>query len=501
MNKLPKYRFPSLSLLKNYEDQRFSMTVEEHLRKVKCIREVMTANGVNIKEDIRAYFGPAVSDYHVEPAPGTRASKIRDLADDIAASIGATSVRASTCQDYVAIEIPNVHRSIVPLKGLLDSKTFRDSGAELPLAIGYTKVHETKVIDLVDAPHILVAGATKQGKSVCLQTMVASLLFSKRPDEVKFVFIDPKMVDFPEYGALLNHYLCVLPNASNEEEERSSAIVTTAQDAANVLGGLCAEMEGRYNTLMQAKVSNVREYNQQAESKLPYIVCVIDEYADLTVTFGAKKESKELSKRITASIIRLAQSGRATGIHLILATQRPSRDVITGLIKANFPTRIAFRTSSMIDSTTILDMPGAEKLTGNGDMLLSQGMNLERIQGGYISKEEMSAIVDYIGAQKGYQKSFSSPHYLPIPREVAIGIDSTVPMLDEQFVIAAEFVVSRQRASISDLQKHLCIGYAKDGRLIDQLEAAGIIGPETPRKVLVADEELEAYLRNLQAKG
>lgn len=501
MSKLSKFKKPRLDLLKQHVELRPMVGCEELMQNEKCIREIMQANNVQIEEDIIALFGPSVSRYEVTPASGIKISKIKSLADDIAFSLGKTGVRAFTTDQSLAFEIPNKERSLVPLKNLLSDKAFKKSEAELPLAIGMKPFYETSVIDLVDAPHILVAGATKQGKSVCLQTMVASLLFSKRPDEVKFVFIDPKMVDFPEYGALLNHYLCVLPNASNEEEERSSAIVTTAQDAANVLGGLCAEMEGRYNTLMQAKVSNVREYNRQAESKLPYIVCVIDEYADLTVTFGAKKESKELSKRITASIIRLAQSGRATGIHLILATQRPSRDVITGLIKANFPTRIAFRTSSRIDSMIILDMPGAEKLIGEGDMLLSQGMNLERIQGGYISKEEMSAIVDYIGAQKGHQKSFSSPHYLPIPREDAIGIDSTVPMLDEQFVIAAEFVVSRQRASISDLQKHLCIGYAKAGRLIDQLEAAGIIGPETPRKVLVADEELEAYLRNLQAKG
>lgn len=393
------------------------MTVEEHLRKVKCIREVITANGVNIKEDIRAYFGPAVSEYHVEPAPGTRASKIRDLADDIAASIGATSVRATICQDYVAIEIPNDHRSIVPLKGLLDSKTFCDSGAELPLVIGYTKVHETKVIDLVDAPHILVAGATKQGKSVCLHSMVASLLFSKRPDELQFVFIDPKTFEFHEYGALFNHYLCALPGASSEEEERKKAIVTRAQDAANTLAGLCAEMDERYETLLAAQVTNIRNYNKQAENKLPYIVCFIDEYADMTVAFGAKKESKELAKRITASIIRLAQRGRAAGIHLILSTQRPSVDVITGLIKSNFPTRIAFRTSSRIDSMTILDMPGAEKLIGEGDMLLSQGMNLERLQGGYISKEEVSAIVEYISSQKGFDK----PYSLPKPKEDAKG--------------------------------------------------------------------------------
>lgn len=417
MNRLPKYKFPSLTLLSNYEDQRFGVTAEEHLRKVKCIRDVMEANGVKIKEDIRAFFGPAISEYHVEPATGTKVSRIRTLADDIAVDMGVTGVRVSVCPDSVAIDIPNDHRSIVPQRGLFSSKTFRESVAELPLAIGYTVTHENKVIDLVDAPHILVAGATKQGKTVCLHSMVASLLFSKRPDEVKFVFIDPKMVDFSQYGALLNHYLCVLPGASNEEEERESAIVTSAQGAANVLGGLCAELEDRYRTLLEAKVNNINSYNQKAENKLPYIVCFIDEYADLTVAFGAKKEAKELAKRITASIIRLVQRGRAVGIHLILATQRPSRDVITGFIKANFPTKIAFRTSSRIDSMTILDMPGAEKLIGEGDMLLSQGMNLERLQGGYISKEEVSAIVEYISSQKGFDK----PYSLPEPKEDAKG--------------------------------------------------------------------------------
>lgn len=482
MSNLPKYKFPSLTLLGNHEDQRFDVSVEEHLRKVKCIRDVMEANGVKIKEDIRAFFGPAISEYHVEPATGTKVSRIRTLADDIAVDMGVTGVRVSVCPDSVAIDIPNDHRSIVPQRGLFSSKTFRESVAELPLAIGYTITHEIKVIDLVDAPHILVAGATKQGKTVCLHSMVASLLFSKRPDEVKFVFIDPKMVDFSQYGALLNHYLCVLPGASNEEEERESAIVTSAQGAANVLGGLCAELEDRYRTLLEAKVNNIRSYNQKAENKLPYIVCFIDEYADLTVAFGAKKEAKEIAKRITASIIRCAQRGRAVGIHLILATQRPSRDVITGLIKANFPTRIAFRTSSRIDSTTILDMPGAEKLIGRGDMLLSQGTNTERIQGGYISEAEVESVAGFIAGQKGY----NAPYYLPIPedKKATEGIEE----YDERFKDAAALVVIRQEASISMLQRLMGIGFAKGGRIIDQLEQTGIISPQTgskPRKVLV----------------
>lgn len=397
MNCSTKYKLPNLTLLNRYEDLQFSMTAEEQSRKADRIRDIMAAYRIKIEEGIRALPGPAISEYQVALAPGTRPTRIRALVDDIALAMGAIGVRISVCPDSIILEIPNDHRSTVPLRSLLEDKAFRESTAELPIAIGSTKVQSAKVIDLVDAPHILVAGATKQGKSVCIHSMVASLLFSKRPDEVKFVFIDPKMSDFSEYGALQSHYLCVLPGAPNE----GSAIVTSPQDAANVLEGLCAEMEDRYNTLLQANANNIRDYNRKAAGKLPYIVCFIGEYGDLTVAFGAKKESKELSKRITASIIRLAQRGRAAGIHLILTTQRPSRNVITGLIKANFPTRIAFRTASKTDSANILDMPGAEKLTGRGDMLLGQGANLERMQCGYISMEEVSTIVEYVGAQKG----------------------------------------------------------------------------------------------------
>ena len=387
MNCLTEYKFPDLTLLDKYEDQQFSMTAEEQFRKADRIRDIMDAYRLKIKEDIRALSGPAISEYQVALAPGTRPTRIRALVDDITLAIGSIGVRISVCPDSIVLEIPNDHRSTVSLRSLLEDKAFRGSTVGLPLAIGTTKVRSVKVIDLVDAPNILLAGATKQGKSVCLHSMVASLLFSKRPDEVKFVFIDPKMSDFSEYGALQSHYLC-------------APIITSPQDAASVLEGLCAEMEDRYNTLLQANANNIRDYNRQAEGKLPYIVCFIDEYGDLTVAFGAKKESRELSKRITASIICLAQRGQAAGIHMILTTQRPSRDVITGLIKANFPTRIAFRTASGIDSKNILDMPGAEKLIGKGDMLLSQGVNLERIQGGYISTEEVSAIVEFIGSQK-----------------------------------------------------------------------------------------------------
>ena len=391
MSKLPSYKMPDINLLSDYADKRVGMTTDEHIRKVKILREVLEAS---VAKDITACFGPAVSEYHVVPAPGIKVSKIKELTDDIALAMGVVSVRVSTRQNSVAIDIPNDHRSIVPLKELVSSQDFRDNQAKLPLAIGYTMAQKAKVIDLADAPHILLAGATKQGKSVCLHTMVASLLFSKRPEELKMVFIDPKGVEFSAYAKLLSHYLAVLPNSSGEGEELSKAIVTKGRDAAEVLESLCAEMDKRYEMLDQAGANNIKEYGGD---DMPYIVCFIDEFADLTVPFG-DREFKALTRRISTAIIRLAQKGRQVGIHMVIATQRPSTDVITGLLKANFPTRIAFRTSSRIDSKIILDMPGAEKLIGAGDMLLEQGMDVERLQGGYISEEEVNAIVDSISS-------------------------------------------------------------------------------------------------------
>lgn len=405
MNKLSKYKMPSVNLLKDYADERVGMTAEEHLRKLKILREVLAANKVNV-EDIPTFFGPSVSEYNVVPTRGTKVSKIKELADDIAFAMGVVAVRVSIRQNSVAIEIPNDWRSIVPLKGVVCSKAFRNNQAALPLAIGYTMIQESKLIDLVDAPHILLAGATKQGKSTCLHTMVASLLFSKRPEELKMVFIDPKGVEFRAYQGLFNHYLAVCPDAASNEGERLGSIVTTAPAAANVLESLCAEMEERLEKLLKANALNFKEYNG---TDMPYIVCFVDEFADLTVPIG-NKEFKALARRITTAIIRLAQKGRAVGIHMILATQRPSTDVITGLIKGNFPTRIAFRTSSRIDSTIILDRPGAEALIGEGDLLLSQGADVERMQGGFISTDEVKALVDYVGSQKG----FDVPYYLPM---------------------------------------------------------------------------------------
>lgn len=406
MNKLSSYKMPNSDLLGDYADKRVGVTAEEHLRKLKILREVLDANKVNVENDIPTFIGPAFSEYNVIPLPGTKVSKIKDLAYDIATAEGVISVRISSRPGSVAIEIPNDQRSVVPLKGLLDSKSFRSSSTALPLAIGYTADQEVRVIDLADAPHILLAGATKQGKTACLHTMAASLLFSKRPDELKMVFIDPKGAEFRAYQGLFSHYLAVRPDEASDKEERMGSIVTKAPAAADVLESLCAEMEERQEKLLKANALNFKEYKG---TDMPYIVCFVDEFADLTVPFG-DKEFKALTRRITNAIIRLAQKGRSVGIHMIIATQRPSTDVITGLIKANFPTRIAFRTSSRIDSTIILDMPGAEKLIGEGDLLLSQGADVERMQGGFISADEVKALVDYVGSQKG----FDVPYYLPL---------------------------------------------------------------------------------------
>lgn len=468
---LAKYNMPSMNVLNDYDDKRFGMSVEEHRRKLKILREILDANNISAEKDIPAFFGPAVSEYHVIPAPGIKVSQIKELADDIAIAMGVVAVRISTRKDSISIEIPNDHRSVVPFKGLVNSKPFRNNIAELPLAIGYTIDQRTKLIDLVDAPHVLIAGATKQGKSVCLHTMVASLLFSKRPDELKMVFIDHKMTEFSAYGKLLNHYLAVLPKPSSGGDGYANAIVTKASDAAEVLDGLCAEMEARYEKLAEAEVNNIKKYNCIEGSQLPYIVCFVDEYADLTVAFG---KNKATARRILTAIIRLAQRGRAAGIHMIIATQRPSVDVITGLIKANFPTRIAFRTSSRIDSTIILDMSGAEKLIGEGDMLLEQGVDLERIQGAYISTEEAETIVDSICSQDGFER----PYYLPEQEKHA-------PLeRDKMFEDAARLVVTTQKASVTELQRLLGIGYSRASKIMDQLESEKVVSPSR-RSVLV----------------
>ena len=507
---LPRYKTPSIDLLGDYANARHEVSQDELSRNNNKIRATLANYKVQLS-DVTAIVGPTVTLYKVYPAPGVKISTIRQLQDDIAIALNARGVRITTLSDSVGIEVANDKASIVPLKALLNSPAFRDSKAELPVAIGYTISQDVKVFDLADAPHLLVAGATKQGKSVGLNVIVASLLYSKHPSELKFVFVDPKMVEFSAYGSLLHHYLAVLPNAVSEQEEKDKAIVKNAKDAAAVLQSLCVEMDARYELLSKALVNNIKLYNEKYKSHhlrsdeghhfLPYIVTVIDEYADLTMSVGAGPESKALARSITTSVIRLAQKGRAAGLHVILATQRPTVDVITGLIKANFPMRIAFRVTSRIDSSTILDQPGADKLIGRGDMLLYSGVEMERVQCAYIGNDEIVALTNAVGSQTGYQKCYNTPYYLPEPpkdEETSSPGEVDMKALDDRFEEAARMIVINQRGSTSDLQRRLGMGYAKAGRVMDQLEAAGIVGPQVgakPREVLVRDiAELEEIL-------
>ena len=509
---LPKFNFPpSLDLLQSHETNRHEVSTEELVRNRNKIRAALANYKIQIN-DVTAIVGPTVTLYKVYPAPGVKIADIKRLQEDIAMSLKAKGVRVVTLDDSVGIEVANDFSSIVPLKALLNDEAFRESKAELPVAIGYTITQKVKVFDLADAPHLLIAGATKQGKSVGLNVIVSSLLYSRHPSELKFVFIDPKMVEFSSYAQLLHHYLAVLPSAASEEDEISSAIVKKPKDAEKILRSVCVEMDERYELLSKAGVNKITLYNDkfrqhhlrsdQGHRFLPYIVVVVDEYADLTMTSGGGPEAKANGRSITNSIIRLAQKGRAAGIHVILATQRPSVDVISGLIKSNFPMRIAFRVASRIDSMTILDAPGAEKLIGKGDMLFSAGIDTERIQCGFVSGEEIDSITESISEQRGYAKSYNTPYYLPDVEEPGesggSGGGGEMGDLDERFREAAELVVTTQKASTSYLQTRLGMGFAKAARVMGQLETAGVVGPQEgakPRQVLVPDlNSLQAIL-------
>lgn len=507
---LPAYRMLDLNLLDGHFSGKQEVSSEELTRNNNKIRATLANYKIQL-DDVKAVVGPTVTLYKVYPSAGVQISQIKRLQDDIAMSLNAKGVRVITLNDSVGIEVANDKASIVPLKALLNDTAFRESKAELPVAIGYTITQKVKVFDLADTPHLLIAGATKQGKSVGLNVLVASLLYSKHPSELKMVFIDPKMVEFSSYAQLLKHYLAVLPTAGDGEEEKNEAIVKKAPEAEKILRSLCIEMDERYELLSKALVNNVKLYNEKYKARhllptdghrfMPYLVTIIDEYADLTMSVGGSAESKAAAKSIQTSIIRLAQKGRAAGIHVVLATQRPSVDVISGIIKANFPTRIAFRVTSRIDSMTILDMPGAEKLIGRGDMLFYSGVETERVQCGYISNDEINGITAYIGAQQGYKKSYNTPYYLPDPSPAEGEGGGMIDMkdIDERFEEAAKQVVITQKGSTSDLQRRLGMGYAKAGRVMDQLEAAGIVGPQEgskPRQVLIQDlDSLEQVLK------
>ena len=500
-DELERYQFPSLDLLEDYANGKHEVSKEELETNNNRIRTTLLNYKIKV-DKVSAVVGPTITLYKVVPAPGVKISAIEGLRKEIGMALGSKEVRVVTLADSVGIEVPNSKPSIVPLKATLNDAAFRNSKAELPIALGYTITQKVKTFDLADAPHLLVAGATKQGKSVGLNVIISSLLYAKHPSELKFVFVDPKMVEFTAYNALLKHYLAVLPLAISEEDERANAIIKTPDKAEQILSSLCIEMDERYKLLAAAGVNEVKSYNTKYKERhllpteghkfMPYLVVVIDEYADLTMTGGSSGDARKVANNISNSIVRLAQKGRAAGIHVIIATQRPSVNVITGLIKTNFPTRIAFRVVSRVDSQTILDSTGAENLIGKGDMLYYAGVDTERVQCALVSMAEINKITSFIGDQTGYKQCYTTPYYLPVPvsQDGEAG-GGTIDMqnLDSMFEEAARMIVTSQKGSTSDLQRRLGMGYARAGRVMDQLEAAGIVGPQEgskPRQVLVA---------------
>lgn len=507
---LEKFESPSLDLLNDYADGQHKVSQQELETNINKIKATLLNYKIELIK-VTAVVGPTVTLYKVYPAPGVRVASIETLHREIAMSLGVDGVRVVMLSDSVGIEVPNLSSSIVPLKSMLNSDAFRNTKAELPVAIGYTITQEVKTFDLSDAPHLLVAGATKQGKSVGLNVIMTSLLYAKHPSELKFVIIDPKKVEFTPYNKLLKHYLAVLP-AYSEEDEQKNAIVKNAKTAEQVLSSLCIEMDQRYALLEKAGVNDFKLYNEKYKKRhllpteghmfLPYLVVVIDEYSDLLMAGGGTAEAKKAAKNVESSIVRLAQMGRAAGIHVIIATQRPSADVVTGLIRANFPTRIAFRVFSNMESRIILDSNGAENLIGKGDMLYYAGVKIDRVQCALISMKEVVEVTKAIGEQNGYKQCYNTPYYLPEPQTAQEGGDSPTGMVDMQkldpmFEEAAKLVVRYQKGSTSELQRKLSLGFARAGRVMDQLEAAGIVGPlvGSKREVLVADfDELNEIL-------
>lgn len=512
------FKSPTAAILSARTNEIRKVSPAEIQKNIDIIRETLADHHVQVA-DIKAISGPTVTLYKVYPAKGVKVAAIRNLHEDIAVALESGTIRAHTLTDSVGLEVPNITRSLVPIKSLVSSPEFRESKAELPIAIGSTIDGKTKVFDLAKAPHLLVAGSTNQGKSVGLNVIAASLLYAKRPSELKMIFIDPKGTEFTPYKDLYRHYLAVTTTAASEEDEIDRSIPIQPKDADEVLRALCAEMKERYELLRQAgSCPNIKTYNQKFLDKklrpdkghrfLPYIVAVIDEYAQLTLLTSGKPEVRNVSRSITASIISLAQMGRAAGIHMIIATQTPRKDVISGMIKANFPTMISFKVANSTESQVVLDNVGAEKLIGNGDMLFSQNANIERIQCGYIGPEEIKVLTETIGGQRGAQKCYSTPYYLPeVKNEDGDGEDGgmvDMKKIDPNFADAARLIVTSGRASTSYLQTQMGMGFARSARVMSQLEAAGIVGPQDPRsknrEVLIKtfaelDEILKKYLK------
>jgi len=481
---LAKYQFPTLDLLKKYDTEGITINQEELEENKNKIVDTLSNYKIGIAS-IKATIGPTVTLYEIVPDAGVRISKIKNLEDDIALSLSALGIRIIAPipgKGTIGIEVPNKNATIVSMRSVISSKKFQSSEMQLPIALGKTISNETFVVDLAKMPHLLMAGATGQGKSVGLNAVLTSLLYKKHPAEVKFVLVDPKKVELTLFNKIERHYLAKLPDSEE-------AIITDNTKVINTLNSLCIEMDNRYELLKNAFCRNITEYNAKFKARklnpndghqfLPYIVLVVDEFADLIMTAG---------KEVETPIARLAQLARAIGIHLIIATQRPSVNVITGIIKANFPARIAFRVTSKIDSRTILDGSGADQLIGRGDMLYTQGNELIRVQCAFVDTPEVERITDYIGSQKAYPDAYLLPEY--VGEESGTSLDVDISDRDKLFKDAAIVIVTAQQGSASLLQRKLKLGYNRAGRLIDQLEAAGIVGNfegSKARQVLVPD--------------
>lgn len=494
---LSNYHYPTVDLLKKYDTSDHQVDMEEQKNNQTRIKQTLENFGISIAS-IKATVGPTITLYEVIPDAGVRISKIRNLEDDIALSLSALGIRIIAPmpgKGTIGIEVPNKDPQIVSMQSVIASRKFQECKYDLPVALGKTITNEIFMFDLCKMPHLLVAGATGQGKSVGLNAIITSLLYKKHPSELKFVLVDPKMVEFSIYSEIERHYLAKLPDAEK-------AIITDFTKVIQTLNSLCKEMDDRYDLLMKAHTRNIKEYNEKFINRrlnpekghkfMPYIVVIIDEFGDLIMTAG---------KEIELPIARIAQKARAVGIHMIIATQRPSTNIITGTIKANFPARVAFRVSSMIDSRTILDSPGANQLIGRGDLLFSQGNDMIRVQCAFVDTPEVEQIASYIGVQQGYPTAFQLPEYVGEDGDKspgAVDLSDRDPLFDE----AARLIVIQQQGSTSLIQRKFAIGYNRAGRLMDQLEAAGIVGPfegSKARQVLIQDEyHLEQILSTLK---
>lgn len=497
-----RYKYPTLDLLKKYEDANPTVDMDEIKSNNARIVEVLNSFGVGIKE-IKATVGPTITLYEVTPAEGVRISKIRNLEDDIALSLSALGIRIIAPipgKGTVGIEVPNKNKKIVSMESILNSRKFKECKYDLPIALGKTITNDVFIADLTKMPHLLVAGATGQGKSVGLNAIITSLLYKKHPNELKFVLVDPKKVEFSIYNPIADHFMASL------DENVDEPIITDTSKVVKTLNGLCALMDNRYSMLKDAGARNIKEYNDKflnhrlnpahGHEFMPYIVVVIDEFGDLIMTAG---------KDIERPIARIAQLARAVGIHMVIATQRPTTNIITGTIKANFPGRMAFRVSAMIDSRTILDRPGANQLIGKGDMLIISGGEPVRVQCAFVDTPEVERINKYISEQSGPTEPMAIPE--PVNPDGgdnagAGGGSGDIGSLDPYFEEAARSIVSTQQGSTSMIQRRFSIGYNRAGRLMDQLEKAGIVGQaqgSKPRDVLVSDDnQLNTLLANLK---